>query len=45
MANAIIRKLYTKLALHYVEKPDYGFLEYVEDAVMELNRMQDGFPS
>jgi hypothetical protein len=43
MAKAILRKLYTKLALHYVVNPDCALLGYVEDAMMELNRTQDDF--
>lgn len=43
IARFIIRKLYVKLALQFIEQPDHGYLEYIEDALQELNRRQDNF--
>jgi hypothetical protein len=43
IAKAVLRGIYTRLALRYVENPDSTFLEYIADAVAELDRSQDDF--
>lgn len=38
LGKAIIGKLYVRLALEFVEKPDQRLIEYVEEAMKELEK-------
>lgn len=44
VTKSIAKKLYAKLGLDFVEKSDYGFVEYVRDAMRMENAIAETLP-